>query len=146
MHIPPAAQNYIEPDIQRALDWFLSFLPSDGWEKRKTAIESYLDSVLEPKKSRKDVKGLEPVSIKDDQIGWYLYLVETALTEMHRYEPIQGARVLPLFKRMGEDIDHLSRIGGIEDKRMAKFAEEYSVTEAVAATKVGSVLLNDKTL
>jgi hypothetical protein len=52
----------------------------------------------------------------EDQIGWYLYLTETSLCEPRRTEMNQAARVLPVFRRLGMDIDVLQRIGGIDEK------------------------------
>lgn len=47
-------------------------------------------------------------------IGWYLYLLDMIINEPHKYEFFQGARVLPVFKRFGSDLDKLKKIGGIE--------------------------------
>ena len=49
-------------------------------------------------------------------MAWYLYLVDTALRDPLKYEPIQGARVLPIFKRLGTDLDLLKRIGGVDER------------------------------
>ncbi len=54
--------------------------------------------------------------IKDDQIGWYLYLVEMYLKQPHKYEFFQGARVIPIFKRFGQDFEMLMQIEGIRKK------------------------------
>jgi hypothetical protein len=32
----------VDPDIDRAFKWFLSFLPAGQWEVRKAAIEQHL--------------------------------------------------------------------------------------------------------
>jgi len=105
-----------DPDIKRALEWFLSFLRPEEWQKRKEAIEDYLESVLAPHDLAVKLQSQEPVSVSDDRMGWYLYLAETALYEPHKYEPLQGARVLPIFKRLGADFDLLARIVGTNEK------------------------------
>ena len=51
-----------------------------------------------------------------DRFGWYLYLAETFLDDGHSYEPIQGARVIPIFAQLGANFDLLQRIGGVRDK------------------------------
>ena len=104
------------PEIQRALNWFLAFLDPDEWQSRKEAIEEHLESVLSPRASREEAATLEPVSVNTDKMGWYLYLADTALNDPTKYEPIQGARVLPIFQRLGTDFEHLSEIEGIDDK------------------------------
>lgn len=107
---------YSDPDIERVLRWFLSFIDRNEWNRRKDAIEAYLESVLEPRASRALAHTPEPVSIADDRMGWYLYLAETALYSLEKYEPIQGARVLPIFKRLGIDFDHLRRVKRVEER------------------------------
>jgi hypothetical protein len=52
----------------------------------------------------------------DDRIGWYLHLAETVLNRPLSYEPIQGARVLPIFEQLGSQVEWLDRIGGIRAK------------------------------
>ena len=55
--------------------------------------------------------------IKRDQIGWYMYLVYTYLYEPHKYEYYQGARIVPVFKRIGMEIENLSKkIKGLNKK------------------------------
>lgn len=111
--MPQHADN---PDIQRALDWFLSFLDPDEWIARKDAIENHLEQTFTIHKSREEAGTPKPVSINTDTMGWYLYLAETALMDITRYEPIQGARVLPIFERLGTDLAELTQIEGIERK------------------------------
>ena len=98
VQMPEVIDTVRDPDVKRALDWFLSFLCPSDWRNRKEAIEAYLELVLEPRSSRELAQTLEPVSINDDRIAWYLYLAETSLYAIHKYEPTQGARVLPIFK------------------------------------------------
>ena len=103
----------IDPDVARSYNWLKSFLNTEEWESRKFRIENYLNNVLEVKIARENATELKPVAIYDDQIGWYLYLAEMYLYHPHKYEPIQGARVIPIFKRMGIDFDIIQSIRGI---------------------------------
>ena len=105
-----------DPDIEKALKWFLDLIPSADWSHRKETIEAYLDPLLEPKSRREDAKELKPLSIVDDRMGWYLYLVETSLHSPYKYEPIQGSRVLPIFKRFGSDFEKLVQITGAQER------------------------------
>lgn len=105
-----------DPEIERALKWFLDLIPSADWSRRKEAIEAYLRTLLAPKPRREDAKELKPVSITDDRMAWYLYLVETSLYSPYQYEPIQGSRVLPIFKRFGSDFEKLVQITGAKER------------------------------
>src|SRR5262245_50231302 len=42
----------VDPDIERAFKWLMSFLPAGEWNTRKAAIEQHLENILEPKQSR----------------------------------------------------------------------------------------------
>jgi hypothetical protein len=53
---------------------------------------------------------------KEDTIGWYIYLVNTLIDEQHKYEFFQGSRIVPIFKRIGIDLDLVKSIGGIEKR------------------------------
>jgi hypothetical protein len=107
-----------DPEIEKAFKWFLELIPPADWSRRKEAIETYLHTILEPKSRRENAKELKPVSITDDRMGWYLYLVETSLYSPYKYEPIQGSRVLPIFKRFGSDFQKLVRISGAKEKAL----------------------------
>src|SRR5690242_11061405 len=116
--------NARDYDIQKALDWFLSLIPKDEWHQRRKSIELYLDTIHNPPTGKYLGHTPEPVSIEDDRMGWYLYLAETALRDVRQYEPTQGARVLPIFKRLGGDIDSLGRIGGIRHRALRLMPSE----------------------
>lgn len=103
--------------VRRALDWFMEGLSAEEWSRRKNAIEDYLEAVHAPYLSREAAPAPAPLSTYTDKMGWYLYLAETALTRVESYEPTQGARVLPIFHRLGTDLGLLTTIGDIEGKR-----------------------------
>jgi hypothetical protein len=105
-----------DPDIERAFDWILSFLPSGEWKRRRLAIEKYLESLFHPKPTGASITGFNRLIGTEDRIGWYLYLVETSQHEPHRTEVNQASRVLPVFKRLGMELDRLMQIGGIESQ------------------------------
>jgi hypothetical protein len=109
-------QNTNNPDLKRAFEWFLSFIEPDVWSSRKKAIEKHLEKIHTPQTSLGKIKSHESISFHNDRIGWYLYLVEMILTEPEKYEPIQGARVVPVFERLGANLETLKGIGGIEGK------------------------------
>ncbi len=104
------------PEVQRLLKWMLGFIKQDEWDSRKKAIESHIEYIHTPKKIREKAKKHESISFQKDKIGWYLYLAEMILTEPTKYEPIQGARVIPIFERLGTDFELLRQIGGIDEK------------------------------
>lgn len=119
-------------NIKNAYNWFRSFLSDQDWLKRKAQIEKYLSTVV-----RSSTPFSEPISegkllvIKKDQIGWYLYLVHTYLFEPHKYEYNQGARVVPIFKRIGMDVNLAKKINGINKKMRDLFKKRTSEADAI---------------
>jgi len=99
----------VDKDVRRAFDYFASYLKQDVWKKRRTAIESQIESFHSSEPGAR-------LSIADDRSGWYLYLIECFLFDQQKYEPLQGCRILPIFKRLGEDLELLKQIHGIDRK------------------------------
>ncbi|TBO44469.1 hypothetical protein [Pedobacter kyonggii] len=69
-----------DKDVLKSWNWFMSLFSDEDWQKRKEAIEQRITV---------EIKGGAPFSesldkgtllvINDDQIGWFLYLVEMFL-------------------------------------------------------------------
>lgn len=110
--------QFEDQDIIDAWKWFMSFISEKDWRKRKANIEEKIAM-----KFRTTAPFSEPLTegtlliVKDDIIGCYLYLIDMLINEPHKYEYFQGARIVPIFKRFGIDLDILKNIEGI-DKRI----------------------------
>jgi len=102
--------------VRRGFEWLLSFANSFDWTERRRRIEAQLLATTRPLARLPTSDDFRSVSVVDDRIGWYLYLAETWLDRPDSYEPIQGARVLPIFERLGRHIELLDRIGGVREK------------------------------
>jgi hypothetical protein len=100
-------------NLIKSLNWFLSFMSEKEWVRRKTAIEEIISGKIQPDKPSAETVRLV---IKEDLIGWYLYLVDVWIHEPIKYEYFQGSRVLPIFYRFGLDLESLKKVGGIEKK------------------------------
>lgn len=109
-------QGSNNPEVQRVVEWFLSFMKPEEWRSRKETIENHIEYINAPKKPGEETRNHQSLSFQNDKIGWYLYLAEMILTEPTKYEPIQGARVIPIFERLGTDFELLRQIGGIDEK------------------------------
>lgn len=106
-----------EPEIENAYKWIRNFISEEAWNVRKKAIEEYLGSIArEAEPFSQPINEGTRLVIEKDRIGWYLYLVHTYLYEPHKYEFYQGARVVPIFKRIGTDLELLKAIAGINKK------------------------------
>lgn len=109
--------KYNDADVISAWEWFISFLSKENWAKRKNTIESKIALRFRstPPFSEPLTEGTLMVE-KQDQIGWYLYLLDMLINEPHKYEFFQGARVVPIFKRFGINLTLLKSIVGIDKK------------------------------
>lgn len=116
-------ENMINPEIQKTLEWFLSFLTHDEWIARKDSIENKIEKKLKLSHTNSSQISLSNNYLSllfqekgDDTIGWYLYLAEVELNNIVKSEPHQRSQVLPIFEKLGENFGLLKQIGGIEEK------------------------------
>lgn len=124
--------KYDDAEIINSWKWFMSFISEKDWKVRKENIE---------KKILVNFKEIPPFSeslsegtlmvVKDDVIGWYLYLLDMLINEPHKYEYFQGARVVPIFKRFGVDLDLLKNIDGINERIRSLVKKRKSEADAL---------------
>lgn len=113
--IPPF-REMDDPDLKNAFEWFLGFLSGNDWKARVDAVEDNIESGFSPVTLNFGAEGNASVYTGTDSIGWYLYLVDAVQHDLLKYEPSQGAGIVPVFKRLGADLDLLRSIGGVEDR------------------------------
>lgn len=124
--------KYDDVDVINSWEWFMSFISERDWQKRKASIENNIAV-----KFRTTEPFTEPLTegtlivIKDDIIGWYLYLVDILIHEPHKYEYFQGARIIPIFKRFGIDLDILKKIEGIDIRMKELLRKRKSEADAL---------------
>jgi hypothetical protein len=109
----PPFGGYADSDVERAFNWMVSILGIDRWRDKVDSIEAQLEAKLTPHAAREADKIYDAVLISDDRAAWYLYLIDTVLHAPLKYEPTQGARVVPIFKRIGADLDLLKSVKGV---------------------------------
>jgi hypothetical protein len=105
-----------ESTVRKGYEWLLGHVEPREWEVRRRNIQTQLLEVAKPHSSPIGSQDFRSVSVADDRIAWYLYLAETFLDRRDSYEPIQGARVIPIFAQLGAHLELLARIGGIKEK------------------------------
>ena len=124
--------SYHDSEIEASFNWFLSFMSEIHWNKRKLQIEKTVQiDFKENTPSDAFLSDMSALSIKDDSIGWYLYLVDCLLNDITKYEPIQGARIAPIFKRFGMDLEILKNIEGIDIKIKKLLKSQKSQADSV---------------
>ncbi len=98
--------------LSAGLKPFLSSLSNDDWRTRRNLIveslKVYPESTL--------LEQAKPIRIREDEIGWYLFLVEQTLEDPLCLEISQAQRILPFFVAIGERWEHASKVDGIQRK------------------------------
>ncbi len=124
--------GYSDPDVLNAWKWFMSFISAAEWRRRKKMIEDKI--TYEFKRTSPFSESLTEGTlqlVKDDMIGWYLYLLDMLINEPHKYEYFQGVRVVPIFKRFGTDLELLKTIKGVERRIRTLLRNRISEADAI---------------
>jgi hypothetical protein len=114
-NVPPFG-GYADPGFARCIAWIMSFVDPADWKQRAARIEQTLRTVFAAKQSEIEAGTTHSISFPADTVAWYLYLADKALHDPHNYEPNQGARIVPIFNRLGADLDLLKSIRGVEGR------------------------------
>lgn len=124
--------QYDDVDVIKSWKWFMSFISERDWQKRKASIENNIAvKFLNTKPFSEPLTEGTLIVVKDDIIGWYLYLIDMLINEPHKYEYFQGARIIPIFKRFGIDLDILKNIGGIDIRMKELLRKRKSEADAL---------------
>ena len=133
--------QYDDIDVIKSWNWFMSFLTEKNWKSRKERIENSI--AIKFQKTKPFSVSLNQgtlIVIKDDVIGWYLYLVEILINEPHKYEPFQSSRVIPIFKSLGIDLEVLKNIEGIDIRVKELLKKRKSEADALLFEMLTAVL------
>ena len=124
-------QPFEDNDIINAFKWLRSFISDKEWLDRKVKIEKEISITFLNHPPVIDIRKGTLIAIQKDQIGWYLYLVYTLIYEPYRYDYFQGARIIPIFKRIGMNLDLVKSIGGINKKVRDMLKKRTSEADAI---------------
>ena len=101
------------PDLRHAVDWLKGYMTEAEWRTRRLAAakrfyEAALGSLGSSDKGR--------FFAETDTFGWYLFLAESFLDHIGNYEPMYGARVVPILTAIGRDLDLLRDVNGLDER------------------------------
>jgi hypothetical protein len=100
------------PLIQAGLRPFLARMTPDQWNTRR-------EGLLQSLRSRPIETALEksaPIRVREDEIGWYLFLCEQAINDPLCTDVSQSQRALPFFASIGSRWQYADRVAGLERK------------------------------
>lgn len=101
-----------ESAIRAGMKLFLDRMPASKWMSRRQNIVEQLNKMGQGV----DLAESASLRIRDDEIGWYLFLCEQALENPACLEVSQAQRALPFIAAVGERIKYLSRVEGLNRK------------------------------
>jgi hypothetical protein len=102
-----------DPYLRRATDWLISSLPSDEWKARRwAALERFLNTATG--ESASDQKGR--FFAEGDQAAWHLFLGCARLDHPLVYDFVFGARVVPVLRAIGCNLDLLQGVAGLGER------------------------------
>jgi hypothetical protein len=98
-----------DPEVERWLEWAIAVVGPADWARRRAAIERFaaeLDAKLRGEVPADFTSPIRP----DDRAGWYLYQSELYLRQPRSFDMPLCARIIPVAKRLGENIETLKAI------------------------------------
>lgn len=102
----------IRKALKAGLKAFMDRITPDQWQKRRAELLNYLNN--RPKGTR--LSKATSVRVREDEMGWYLFLCEQAIENPMCTDVSQSQRILPFFASMGFRWRHAHRVAGIERK------------------------------
>ena len=113
-----------EKHARVAFDWFISLVGAEFWEKRRNKLVRHLKEILEVRSTWRD--GAVPLLLGDeeDRFAWYLFLCESWLKHTADYEPMQGARVIPVMIALGTNLARLLPVDGVHNRAIRLATDE----------------------
>ena len=112
-------ENYHDENLSNSFSWFRAFFSDKEWAERRSRVEDHVEYVLMSGygfAEKKDDGEFLRMNFDKDKIVWYLYLVDTCLHDIACYESVAGARIISIFKCIGEYLDQVKEIEGINKK------------------------------
>jgi len=108
-------------EIKLCFDWFIDIIGNSEWERRKNNAKSFSDKV----EGYRDYSALLSNRFipKYDIAGWYLYQIFCFLDNPLKYDLAQGGRIIPIFKRIGQDINGIKKLKFVEERLKRALSE-----------------------
>lgn len=91
---------------------FMNLMSSEKWQRRRGDIIERLRKI----EREVELEKAKPLRVRDDEIGWYLFLCEQALDDPLCMDVNQVARAAPFFAAIGSRWQYADRVVGIDKK------------------------------
>lgn len=111
-HLGRRSDDPFDGALKVALDAFLSRLTPEQWRLRRAAVLDSLNSRLDGD----NLAEAQSIRVREDEMGWYLFLCEQAINDPFCTDESQSQRILPFFAGLGFRWQHAHSVIGIERK------------------------------
>ena len=101
-------------DIKRYADHLKELIGKEEWRTRRERVAHFFYESLIGEAA--DVSGKGRFYDGQDLFGWFLFLAEAINEHPQNYEVNFGCRVVPIFARLGADLDSLLKVEGYEGR------------------------------
>jgi hypothetical protein len=91
---------------------FLDRMTPEHWQQRRAAVLGHLRERVNGSK----LAEAQSIRVREDEIGWYLFLCDQAINDPLCTDQSQSQRILPFFAGLGARWQHAHRVVGIERK------------------------------
>lgn len=103
--------------IKGAVAYFKSFMSEDTWARRKSKVEHYflvMTKSIVKSDTKESMEYNNRMAFFDKWIDWYIYLAEIYSESGFGYDEAQWARIKPFFMKIGQSLELLRSVSGVE--------------------------------
>ncbi|MGF6288172.1 hypothetical protein [Paraburkholderia youngii] len=98
--------------LKAGLKPFMDRMTPEHWQQRRAAVLDHLKGRVNGTK----LAEAQSVRVREDEMGWYLFLCDQAINDPLCTDVSQSQRILPFFAGLGARWQHAHRVVGIERK------------------------------
>ena len=103
-------ENWRDETVLRATAWLRSFVSAKEMDRRLEIAREYLLAA----RGQWELGVMPPLYDPVDTIAWYIPQAETFAIDRQLWVPGETARIVPFLARIGEELDRVRGIGGVE--------------------------------
>lgn len=98
--------------LKAAFKAFMDRMTPEQWQQRRAAVLDHLKS----RGNSPQLAEAKPIRVREDEMSWYLFLCEQAISDPMCTDESQSQRILPFFAGLGARWQYAHRVAGIERK------------------------------
>ena len=105
-------QDWRDEESLAAIDWLTATVPTDAWQRRMDRTRAAFDAARARWAAGERVPLFDPT----DRIAWYIFQAKAYAADRENWVEHEAFRIAPVFRRLGQLLPDLRRVGGIDDR------------------------------